>query len=361
MHVIAATLSVAWLATSGISAQNGFELISQPGSRKSAQVAVSQAAENRFLAAFDQLWAEMDREYSYFELKNVDWTALRDTYRPQAESARSARELVAVLRAMLAELKDQHIWIDGPDGRVGTYLKPAQRNWSSAGIQSQLAHFEKVGNYVGVGRLKSGYGLVIMLNQGAATPELAEEAVRKIEALSDVPGFIVDLRNAEGGNEMLAVPIAACFCNRPTVYAKQKFRGGPAHTEFSPTYERTSLPSGRKPFTKPVVVLLGPRIMSSGEGMAMMFAALPNVTTVGAPTRGSSGGPKPFELKDVGITVTFSRWVAMLPDGTPIEGRGVIPVVEAVFPPSAFGARDPVLEKGIEVLQAKLSEKAPEP
>jgi C-terminal processing protease CtpA/Prc len=94
--------------------------------------------------------------------------------------------------------------------------------------------------------------------------------------------------------------------------------------------------------------------MSSGEGLAMMFAALPNVTTVGSATRGSSGNPQPVELKEVGVTVTFSRWVAMLPDGTPIEDRGILPQIDAKFPADAFGAKDPVLEKGLEVLKEKV-------
>jgi C-terminal processing protease CtpA/Prc len=212
-----------------------------------------------------------------------------------------------------------------------------------------------VGRFVSVGKLKEHYGIVIMENQGAATPDLAKQAVAKIEALADVPGFIIDLRNAEGGNEAFAMPLASAFCAEPTVYARQQFRNGPGHADFSPISNRTLLP-GKNPFMKPVVVLLGPRIMSSGEGLAMMFAALPNVTTVGSPTRGSSGNPKPVELKEAGVTVFFSRWVAMLPDGTPIEDRGVIPQIEANFPPSSFGAKDPVLEKGLEVLKEKVKQ-----
>ncbi len=184
----------------------------------------------------------------------------------------------------------------------------------------------------------------------AATPELARLAVERVEALGDVPGFIVDLRAALGGNEAHSMPLASAFCARPTVYAKHKFRNGPGHADFGPVGTRT-LPAGKKPFTKPVFVLLGPATMSSGEGLAMMFASLPNVTTLGAPTRGSSGNPMPVELKEVGVTVYFSRWVAMLPDGTPIEGRGVVPQIKARFPATAFGARDPVLERALEALK----------
>lgn len=312
------------------------------------------AANPAFAKAFDHLWADMDRNYSYFELKKIDWPALRTKYRPEAEAATTVKEFVAVLTRILAELKDEHVRIEGPAGRVVPYQVKWEANWSIPGLQSHMKTGEMVGQFLSIGRMKEGYGLLHIEDQSAATPELAAKAVEKIEAMSDAPGFIIDLRRALGGNETHAVPLASAFCTKPTVYAKQKFRNGPGHADFGPTLERTPLPAGKKPFTKPVVVLLGPAIMSSGEGLAMMFAALPNVTTVGTPTRGSSGNPQPVELKEVGVTVHYSRWVAMLPDGTPIEDRGVIPQVEAKFPPAAFGAKDPVLERALEVLAEKV-------
>jgi C-terminal processing protease CtpA/Prc len=307
-----------------------------------------------YVSAFDRLWADMDLNYSYFELKKIDWPALKAKYRPQAEAAKSSGEFVEVLRNLLAEVKDEHIRIEGPAGRVVPYQVKWDGNWSIKGIQSQWSSVEMVGKFVSVGKLKDGFGMIHMENQGAATPELAQKAVEKIEALGNAPGFIVDLRRALGGNEANSMPLASAFCAKPTVYAKQKFRNGPGHGDFGPVNERSPLTAGKKPFTKPVVVLLGPAIMSSGEGLAMMFAALPNVTTVGSPTRGSSGNPQPVELKEVGLTVHYSRWVAMLPDGTPIEGRGIIPQIEAKFPATAFGSNDPVLEKALEVLRAKV-------
>jgi len=308
---------------------------------------------NVYATSFDQLWAEMDRHYSYFELKKIDWPALKARYRPQAEAATSTKEFVAVLQRMLSELKDNHVSIDGPEGRVFTHKVLWDQNWSFPGMQAHVVRGGMVGKFASIGVLKEGYGLLCVESQIDATPELAQQVVEKIEALGDVPGFIVDLRNATGGNEAHSTPLAAAFCSKPTLYARQKFRNGPGHSDFGPTGERT-LPAGKKPFTKPVVVLLGSRTISSGEGLAMMFAALPNVTTVGSPTQGSSGSPMPFELKEVGVTVNFSRWVAMLPDGTPIEGRGVFPQVEARFPVTAFGEKDPVFEKGIEVLKEKV-------
>jgi hypothetical protein len=353
IRLFAAVVSSLFLASVGGSAK-GMPGTPVPGGTGAPDRKAAPPAEVAVYArAFDRLWAEMDRHYSYFELKKFDWPALKTRYRPQAEAARSAREFVGVLQKMLSELKDQHVWIDGPDGRVGTHQQPWQRNWSVPGIRAHMAQGEMVGKFVSVGKMKEGYGLLFMEDQGAATPELVRRAVEKIAALRDAPGFVVDLRGALGGNEAHALPLASAFCARPTVYARHRFRSGPGHADFGPAGVRT-LPAGKDPFTKPVVVLLGPAVMSSGEGLAMMFAALPNVTTVGSATRGSSGNPMPVAFKEVGVTVSFSRWVSMLPDGTAVEGRGVIPQVEAKFPASAFGARDPVLEKGLEVLRGKV-------
>lgn len=308
-----------------------------------------------WLAGFDQLWSEMDRHYSYFELKKIDWKGLREKYRPRAERATTADELVAVLKEMLTECRDMHIWIDAPGGkRVGTFNLPWERNWSPAGIRAHLAEVAMVGRFAAVGKTKQGYGIFVIENQSAATEDLVRQVNAKIQALAEVPGFIVDLRNASGGDERLAQRFASQFCAKKVIYALSRYRNGPKHGDFGEPYGR-ELPAGEKPFTKPVVVLIGPRAMSSGEGLVKMFAALPQVTTVGSRTRGSSGNPKPFELKGTGIHVWFSRWVDQMPDGTPVEGRGIAPMIEATFPLSAFGAKDPVFEKGLEVLKDKIA------
>ncbi|WP_410965101.1 hypothetical protein, partial [Salmonella sp. SAL4435] len=83
-----------------------------------------------YVKAFDQLWADMDRNYSYFELKKIDWPALKAKYRPRADSARTTEDLVGVLKAMLAELKDEHVRIEGPTGRVVPYQSSWESNWS---------------------------------------------------------------------------------------------------------------------------------------------------------------------------------------------------------------------------------------
>jgi C-terminal processing protease CtpA/Prc len=277
--------------------------------------------------AFDQLWLEMDRRYSYFFLKNdVNWKVLKENYRPRAVRAGSPKELAGVLREMLAHLRDMHVWIETPHGPTYTHGGLYQANYNRHVTFERLADRTVCGQFAVVGKTKKdGFGYFLMVRQSAADDRnVAQEAQR----------------------------IASLFCAKDTAYAKQKFRAGPKHDDFTKSFERV-LKACAKPYTKPVVCLIGPGAVSSGEGFVLMLKALPHVTTVGLPTRGASGNPRPVELPGTGISVWFSRWVAMQPDGTPFEGTGIRPDVEVREPPAAYIGADPTLERGLEVLRAK--------
>lgn len=305
---------------------------------------------------FDDFWRAMDSQYSYFFLKtNVDWQALRDQYRSQAVQCKSSAELAKVLQDMLSPLHDMHVWIESPVGLIGTVKSSYTFNGNGKVTRAAIDETALCGKFALVGKTKrEGFGYFLMLRQGNATPDLVKQAVTAIDQLKDAPGFIVDLRAANGGNESLAQVIAQRFCAKTTVYAKSKYRNGPAHTDFSRDNQR-ELKAGDHPFTKPVVCIIGPGAVSSGEGFVKMMKALPHVTTVGMPTRGASGNPKPFEFGETGLTVMFSRWVDMLPNGELVEGRGIAPEITVDEPTSAYTDRDPTLEKALEILRSKTS------
>jgi C-terminal processing protease CtpA/Prc len=171
--------------------------------------------------------------------------------------------------------------------------------------------------------------------------------------LSNVPGFLVDLRSASGGDERKASEIAHLFCSKDTVYAKSKYRKGAGHDQFTKAFPRL-LKASDKPYTKPVVCLIGPGAVSSGEAFVQMMKCLPHVTTVGLPTRGASGNPRPFELEGLGVSVWFSRWVDLMPDDALFEGVGIAPDVKVDAEAKQYTQNDPTLEKALEVLRRKV-------
>ena len=314
-------------------------------------------SEEALATAFDKLWVSMDFSYSYFAYKpDVDWNRLREIYRPRAIACQSVSEFLDVLKEMLSQLHDLHVWIETDQGLIGTHAKPWQRNWNPQAIASTWASSQQCGKFAIVGKTKDdGFGFVVINKQSEATDENVQQAVAAIAELHDVPGFIVDLRGgASGGSETLALQLAGAFCDREIVYAKHKRRNGRDHNSFGEVMSRR-LPPGEKPFTGPVVCLIGQRCMSSGEALVQMMQVLPHVTVLGMTTRGSSGNPQPVELPGLNARVYYSRWVDMLPDGDVFEGRGIAPDIEVNLPIEAYATSDPTWERGLEVLRKRIA------
>jgi hypothetical protein len=306
-------------------------------------------------AAFEQFWSAMDRQYSYFFLKrDVDWNRLKEEFRPQAIAAKTPGELVAVLQKMLTPLRDLHVFIRTPDETLPTYVSGYSYNGNARVIRAQLTNPTRCGAMAIVGRTKpDGFGYFLMVEQAHTTRQDVEKAVRAIQSLNDAPGFIVDLRKANGGSEPRALEVAKAFCAKETIYAKSKRRSGPAHTHFAEMSERR-LPASPNAYTGPVVCLIGPGAVSSGEAFVLMMRSLPNVTTVGLPTRGASGNPQPFPFPGTNLIVYFSTWVDLLPNGEPFEGVGILPDVPVEAKSSDYIGDDPTLDKGLEVLRKKI-------
>jgi hypothetical protein len=306
--------------------------------------------------AYDALWDDMGQNYSYFELKRIDPGALKRKYRTRAVDSGTLAAFVDVLGEMLGELDDGHVWFVEPEGAVVAYRPRARKtNINVAATEATLDGAAWVGNgFAQLGVIRpDGFGVVRIVRQSRADAEAVDQVVAFIQDHADAPGFLVDLRTADGGSEPLAQRIAREFAARDTVYAKSKYRDGPLPTDFGPTYDRV-LEASERPFTKPVVCVLGPGCVSSGEGFAKMMKCLPHVMTVGLPTRGSSGNPKPFTLPGVPVTIMYSRWVDMLPDGTPIEGRGVPPEILVDLPETSYETADPTWERAVKVLREKV-------
>lgn len=63
------------------------------------------------LAVFDALWEKINSKYYDANFNGIDWRAVRNTYRPQAEEAKTKQNLLKILRMMLAELKTSHLYV----------------------------------------------------------------------------------------------------------------------------------------------------------------------------------------------------------------------------------------------------------
>lgn len=96
---------------------------------------------------------------------------------------------------------------------------------------------------------------------------------------------------------------------------------------------------------------MGPGNMSSCESFLLMMRQA-GATLVGEKSYGASGNPKPHDLGN-GVTVYLSSWNDMLPDGTPLEGRGVAPDVTVKATPAELEKGDSILDAALKILRAR--------
>jgi C-terminal processing protease CtpA/Prc len=210
---------------------------------------------------------------------------------------------------------------------VTKYRSDITPNFDFAVVDRDLTTRNRIGSIGVVGRTSDGFGYVRVTTLKDVEQRRLNQLMFAIEGQFDAPGMIVDLRANSGGAEIVGMEVASLFADRPRDYARQKFRSGPDHNDFAETERRRISPRQGTTYAKPVVCLIGPGAISSAEGMALMFKALPHCTLIGKPTRGASGNPMPVQLPN-GVDVYFSRWVSMELDGTPIENRGVLPDID---------------------------------
>jgi carboxyl-terminal processing protease len=146
------------------------------------------------------------------------------------------------------------------------------------------------------------------------------ESAMKIILGTKIQKIILDLRNNSGGSLNEAVNIASYFLPKGQVILKEEGRDGKIN-------EITSKGPGTFATYK-IVVLINKGTASAAEILAGALKENLKVKLVGEKTFGKGTVQEFISLKDgSAIKLTTSRW--LLPSGTPVEGRGLKPDIEA--------------------------------
>ena len=301
-----------------------------------------------FVAQFDTLWTRFESVYPSFAYKQVDWQAQRARYRPRAERARSQNELVAVLLAMLAPLRDLHIWLVDPRGQVVPSYKPGtianfdSRRWVQA---MHDANYVARAPQVGDGMV-GGYAY---MNIGTWKQPVSEELLEEmLQRARDAQGLIIDVRTNAGGSDAVALAFAGRFTRRSIVGSYVRINTDVPEVEMP--LARTVAPRGGWQFTRPVVVISGRGGFSATETFVAAMRTMPQVTVIGDTTGGASGNPATFALGN-GWQFSVPRWMEYGPDRQPIEWRGVPPHITIAWTPSQYDSgRDPLIDAAVGLL-----------
>ncbi|AJT67996.3 hypothetical protein T261_6384 [Streptomyces lydicus] len=317
-------------------------------------------------AVFDIFWRTYAENYPFFRAKKIDWTAVRERYRPRITAKTTDDELFAVLRAMIEPLHDAHTHIAAGRGRqyagkrpgtvlptpesaaridraIAANLGPGvtQRHWAQGKLSyadlpgrigyfriTQFADYTEKGDYAGdVAALDRALGSVFTRarTQGPA-------ALR---------GLIIDLRLNGGGADPLGLRIASRLTGRPYLAYAKRARNHPSAPEKFTRPRPIRIHPYRGPvYTGPVTVLTGPLTISAGETFTQsLMGRAPAPTRIGQHTQGVFSDVLDRTLPN-GWTFGLPNEEFLTADGRTFDGPGIPPAIRTpVFSDKELDAR----------------------
>ena len=301
--------------------------------------------------AVEELRRAIEENYSYQEIRRVDWDKLFSEKSGALQRAKTAEEFATKAGELLAAAKDKHIRLMVGEETFSSHVRPVKPNANFAKLKDFIPNFQKRSSVVHTGRFKDGIGYLLIDSWGKNYTKELEEAYAAIWDFSEAPGLIIDVRGNGGGSETLARWFAGCFIDEPKVYAQHVYRAAEEVSGFSEPSNRVIKPNKTRPkYRGKVVVLTGPVVMSSCEAFLLMMKQVPGCKLVGATSQGSSGNPKPYELGN-DVTVYLPSWKAMRPDGSCFEGEGIEPDIAVETTDEELLRRDAVVEAALEFLR----------
>lgn len=304
-------------------------------------------------AVFESLWKTFDESAGNLEERHIDWHALYAQYRPRIHPGTSDAELYGVLTELLAHVDDSHVFLTAP-GRPyfnanRVYRENIDRDLLDLGLVRE--HYLEDGFRDGRNYL---YGLIrgsgtAYIHLGTINSATMARFSEMLDAYPDAPGYIVDLRQNDGGNHTFAFDAMGRFTDRERFVFRSRTRNGPGREDYTPWHDWHLKPSGRF-IDRPIAVLTDRYTPSAAERMVMAFRTLPNATVMGDTTNGTFGTKIPRELANGWYFAVSVQKVQMF-DGQSYEGIGLAPDVHVVNDRDEMMAgRDRVLETAVSQL-----------
>lgn len=319
------------------------------------QIVLESAPENTPADLFEIIWSDIDRNYSYFPLKDIDWDSIYDTYKPLVAQTRNDDELFDTLSDLLDTLEDPHVNLYVSRNRYYSYVfsdtyPEYPKNYSPSIVrETYLENEQAVGPYrFSLIRDRNiGY---LRISSFGATESQYRMLDQLMPHLRTTDGLIIDVRDNGGGSNSMSRFVAGHFTGQEVPYAVIRWKNGEGHHEFTAWETETFSPATSEPYLKPVILLTNRGCFSSTEDFVLAMGELSQVTTAGDTTGGGSGNPLLRELPN-GWTYRFSHWQMATLEYRFFEGTGIIPDRAAwISEEDSLAGRDTILDLAIGLL-----------
>jgi len=314
-------------------------------------IIVTSPESNQNVADFEAAWNRINAVYPYLEFKKINWDSIYTVYHPRAENAKGD-EFYLVLRDLLAELKDGHVYYRTEGGgEVYPYYPP--RHWKDRHAYSPFVvrkYFDKALRLTESSSVEYeilpgniGYAFISDFHEDY----LMNEFPGVLEYLKNTKGLILDIRQKRGGDYQNVVTVVTRFISEP-------LERNDAYTYGEKWDLHPFQPQGPFIYTKPVVVLINGSTFSAGEFTVEILKQLPQVTAVGDTTGGGSvgGGDESLYYLPSGKSINIGFIDIRRYDGLPWEWLGVAPDIRIVQTEADIKqGRDKQLEYAIDMLK----------
>ncbi|SFD20086.1 serine hydrolase [Pseudoalteromonas denitrificans] len=323
---------------------------------------------------FEFLWHTFNDYYAFFELRELNWQAVYEQYRPLVTASTTQEQLGDIFEAMLDDIDDGHISLSNKDtyiangGDIKGRALQAYKLALSLGDEAQFGALYQAINSINLEVIKSnlvdgnlkqydnsnaihwgelpgniGYlsiNRVMGMNKtNADAPLGANDQLAYVEQdlkdtdlimqtvmtqFKDTQGLVIDLRINNGGLDKVSQKIASYFSQTEYTFATKHV----ANKAFNG--DKLSLKVVASPieaYIKPIYVLTGQSSGSGGEVLTQALKSLAHVTTIGQATEGSVSDSLEFVMPN-GWALSLSNEIYTDLQGAILEGQGVKPDVE---------------------------------